>query len=29
LIGGCDIVEELKSVGELSRMASDVTGVAP
>ncbi len=29
LIGGCDIVEELKSVGELSRMASDVTGVVP
>jgi monothiol glutaredoxin len=27
LIGGCDIVEDLKSAGELSRMASDVTGV--
>lgn len=28
LIGGCDIVEDLKSSGELGRMASDVTGVA-
>ncbi|WP_099654210.1 MULTISPECIES: Grx4 family monothiol glutaredoxin [unclassified Rhodanobacter] len=29
LIGGCDIIEELKAAGELSRMASDVAGVAP
>ncbi|KZC17865.1 glutaredoxin [Rhodanobacter sp. FW510-R12] len=29
LIGGCDIIEDLKSSGELSRMASDVAGVAP
>ena len=28
LIGGCDIIEDLKSSGELSRMASDVAGVA-
>ncbi|WEN14550.1 Grx4 family monothiol glutaredoxin [Rhodanobacter sp. AS-Z3] len=28
LIGGCDIIEELKAAGELSRMASDVAGVA-
>lgn len=28
LIGGCDIIEDLKSAGELSRMASDVSGVA-
>jgi monothiol glutaredoxin len=28
LIGGCDIIEDLKSAGELSRMASDVAGVA-
>jgi monothiol glutaredoxin len=26
LIGGCDIVEELKSAGELTRMAQDVAG---
>ncbi|MFC5579655.1 Grx4 family monothiol glutaredoxin [Rhodanobacter terrae] len=26
LIGGCDIIEDLKSAGELSRMASDVAG---
>lgn len=29
LIGGCDIIEDLQSSGELSRMASDVAGVAP
>jgi monothiol glutaredoxin len=29
LIGGCDIIEDLNSAGELSRMASDVAGVAP
>jgi monothiol glutaredoxin len=29
LIGGCDIIEDLNSSGELSRMASDVAGVAP
>lgn len=29
LIGGCDIIEDLKSAGELSRMAIDVAGVAP
>ena len=28
LIGGCDIIEDLKSAGELSRMAHDVAGVA-
>jgi monothiol glutaredoxin len=28
LIGGCDIVEDLKSSGELARMASDVVGAA-
>ncbi|MEO5830649.1 MAG: Grx4 family monothiol glutaredoxin [Rhodanobacter sp.] len=27
LIGGCDIIEELKAAGELSRMARDVAGV--
>jgi monothiol glutaredoxin len=26
LIGGCDIVEDLKSSGELARMAVDVSG---
>lgn len=26
LIGGCDIVEDLKSSGELARMARDVVG---
>ncbi len=26
LIGGCDIIEDLKSAGELSRMAQDVAG---
>jgi monothiol glutaredoxin len=26
LIGGCDIVEDLKASGELARMASDVAG---
>jgi monothiol glutaredoxin len=26
LIGGCDIIEDLKSAGELSRMARDVAG---
>jgi monothiol glutaredoxin len=26
LIGGCDIVEDLKSSGELARMAADVNG---
>ncbi len=29
LIGGCDIIEDLKAAGELSRMASDVAGVVP
>jgi len=29
LIGGCDIIEDLKSAGELSRMASDVAGATP
>ncbi|WP_108471017.1 Grx4 family monothiol glutaredoxin [Rhodanobacter thiooxydans] len=29
LIGGCDIIEDLNAAGELSRMASDVAGVAP
>jgi monothiol glutaredoxin len=28
LIGGCDIVEDLKVSGELARMAADVTGAA-
>ena len=28
LIGGCDIIEDLKSAGELSRMARDVAGAA-
>ena len=28
LIGGCDIIEELMSSGELGRMASDVAGAA-
>ena len=27
LIGGCDIVEDLKTSGELVRMAADVAGV--
>lgn len=26
LIGGCDIIEDLKSAGELTRMAHDVAG---
>jgi len=26
LIGGCDIIEDLKASGELSRMAADVEG---
>ena len=26
LIGGCDIVEDLKASGELARMAADVSG---
>ena len=26
LIGGCDIIEDLKSAGELTRMAQDVAG---
>lgn len=29
LIGGCDVIEDLNSAGELSRMVSDVAGVAP
>ncbi|OOG63879.1 monothiol glutaredoxin, Grx4 family [Rhodanobacter sp. B04] len=29
LIGGCDIIEDLNAAGELARMATDVTGVAP
>ncbi|KZC43743.1 MULTISPECIES: Grx4 family monothiol glutaredoxin [Rhodanobacter] len=29
LIGGCDVIEDLKSSGELARMACDVAGVAP
>ena len=29
LIGGCDIIEDLKSSGELARMAVDVVGVSP
>lgn len=28
LIGGCDIIEDLNSSGELARMARDVSGVA-
>jgi monothiol glutaredoxin len=28
LIGGCDIVEDLKASGELARMAADVTGAS-
>lgn len=28
LIGGCDIIEELNSAGELARMARDVAGAA-
>ncbi len=28
LIGGCDIIEDLKTAGELTRMASDVAGAA-
>ena len=28
LIGGCDIIEDLKCAGELSRMAGDVAGAA-
>ncbi|MDE2308818.1 MAG: Grx4 family monothiol glutaredoxin [Xanthomonadaceae bacterium] len=28
LIGGCDIIEDLKSSGELARMVSDVAGAA-
>jgi monothiol glutaredoxin len=28
LIGGCDIIEDLKSAGELVRMARDVAGAA-
>ncbi|MCW8808824.1 MAG: Grx4 family monothiol glutaredoxin [Rhodanobacter sp.] len=28
LIGGCDIIEDLNSSGELTRMARDVSGVA-
>ena len=26
LIGGCDIIEDLKAAGELARMAADVAG---
>jgi monothiol glutaredoxin len=29
LIGGCDIIEDLKASGELSQMARDVAGAAP
>lgn len=29
LIGGCDIVEDLKSSGELARMVIDVSGAEP
>lgn len=29
LIGGCDIIEDLASAGELSRMAHDVAGSVP
>jgi monothiol glutaredoxin len=28
LIGGCDIVEDLKNAGELERMVADVSGAA-
>ncbi|HEY1588763.1 MAG TPA: Grx4 family monothiol glutaredoxin [Rhodanobacter sp.] len=28
LIGGCDIIEDLNSAGELAQMARDVAGVA-
>jgi monothiol glutaredoxin len=28
LIGGCDIIEDLAAAGELTRMASDVAGIA-
>lgn len=28
LIGGCDVIEDLKSAGELNRMASDVAGAS-
>ncbi len=28
LIGGCDIIEDLQSAGELARMAGDVAAVA-
>ncbi len=28
LIGGCDIVEDLKTSGELARMAADVAGAS-
>jgi monothiol glutaredoxin len=28
LIGGCDIIEDLHSAGELARMASDVAGAS-
>lgn len=28
LIGGCDVIEDLNSAGELARMATDVAGVA-
>lgn len=28
LIGGCDIIEDLQAAGELTRMASDVAGIA-
>ncbi len=28
LIGGCDIIEDLKTAGELARMARDVAGAA-
>jgi monothiol glutaredoxin len=28
LIGGCDIIEDLQSAGELTRMAGDVAAVA-
>jgi monothiol glutaredoxin len=28
LIGGCDIIEDLNSAGELNRMARDVAGAA-
>ncbi|HEY9132565.1 MAG TPA: Grx4 family monothiol glutaredoxin [Dyella sp.] len=28
LIGGCDIIEDLKNAGELERMVADVSGAA-